>query len=233
MKTATSIAALAGAFTFSGVAAAQGKTGLDLGVRAGYAIPLGTATKGDANGQQRDNDFSDTTSGAIPVGLEVNYRVLPMLALGVYGQYGFGFVGGNFKEVCDSGNSDCSVSDIRAGLQASYIAQLDGLEAWFGLTLGLERLAVSGEGNGSEATTVMMALPDFGVQGGVGFEVSPTFSIGPFVGLSLGRFSYGHLEGTSQSVLGSIKFDSHVHIPSDNRSFHEWLTIGIRGNFTP
>src|SRR5690606_1196937 len=131
----------------------------------------------DANGQRQDNDFSDVISGAVPLGLDVNYRLLPMFAVGLYGQYGFGFLPDDLSKTCDASNSDCSISSIRAGLQASYIAQFDRLEAWIGVTLGLERLALSSKGDGSEGNTVMMALPEFGVQGGVGFEVTPAFSI--------------------------------------------------------
>lgn len=227
MKATTSIAVLAGVFTFSGLASAQEKTGLDLGMRVGYAIPFGTSasTTGTAGGESGDLEFSRTIAGAIPIGLDVNYRVASMFAVGVYGQYGFGFLHEDSEENCDTTNLDCSVSDIRAGLQASYIAGLEGAEAWFGLTLGLERIATSVEGSTGSAKSVIMTLPDFGAQGGVAFEVTPTFLVGPFVSFSLGRISYGNVQFEGGS--------SHVHIPSENRRFHEWLTLGIRGNFTP
>lgn len=227
MKSPISIAALAGMFTFSGLASAEEKTGLDVGVRLGYAIPFGASasTTNPATGQKEDFELSRAITGAVPIGLDVGYRVDPAFAVGLYGQYGFGFLSGSTKTSCDQANADCSVSDIRAGLQASYIADLEDMEGWFGVTLGLERLATSIDAPTGEVKSVAMTLPDFGVQGGVGFKVTPTFSIGPFASFSLGRFSYGNAEFNDQSV--------HGHVPSDDRRFHEWLTLGVRGNFTP
>jgi hypothetical protein len=72
---------------------------------------------------------------------------------------------------------------------------------------------------------ILMTLPDFGVQGGVSFEASPLFSLGPFVGVAMGRISYG-------SSTNDANERHHLHIRSENRRFHEWLNLGVRGNFT-
>lgn len=220
MKSFASIMTVAGICALSSAAAAE--SGVEVGVRAGYTIPLGTSVNG---GELGDIDFNRTIDGATPLGLDVSYRLAPMFAVGLYGQYGFGFLPKESADNCENANFDCSISDIRAGLQATYIAQLKAMEAWLGVTLGLDRIATQLEGITFPVNSIAMTLPEFGVQGGVGFKVTPTFSIGPFASLSFGRFSYGHLELNGE--------ERHMHVPSDQRRFHEWLTLGVRGSFTP
>lgn len=224
LKSAVSIAVLASVCSFSRWAVAQEavaeeKGKVDLGVSLGYAIPLGLAAHATTN-----LTFSSVTSGAVPFGLDVNYRVAPMFAVGAYGQYAVGFLPEDTANFCDAANAECSVSSIRAGLQASYIAGFNGLETWAGLTLGVERMSLTTEGSGGEAGSILMTLPDFGAKAGVTFEVSPVFALGPFVGLSMGRFSYGSVHTPTETA--------HAHIRSEDRRFHQWLTLGLRGAFT-
>lgn len=234
MKSAVSIVVLASVCSFSRWAAAQEtaaqetaarqavareEAAVDLGVNLGYAIPLGAVMGGSGT-----LSFSEVTSGAIPFGLDVNYRVAPNVAVGAYGQYAVAFLPEDRADLCKQNDLDCSVSNIRAGLQASYIAGFNGLEAWAGLTLGVERMSLALETSEGESHTTLMTLPDVGVKGGVSFEVSPVFAVGPFVGLSMGRFSYGRIRIPSQTA--------HVHIPSEDRRFHQWLTLGLRAAFT-
>ena len=56
--------------------------------------------------------------------------------------------------------------------------------------------------------------------GGVDFRLSRAFGIGPFVDLSVARFSSGH-----DDLVGD--FD----IP--NKATHEWLTLGVRAVIFP
>lgn len=219
MKTVAAAVVLASVCSLCRWAQAEEKSGVDLGVHVGYAIPLGAAIHSGS-----DSSFSQLTAGAVPIGVDLSYRVEPMLSVGVYGQYGFGFVSNDTQELCDDLDLRCSVNDVRAGVQAAYIASFPGIDTWAALTLGVERFSTSSEGSNSGGS-VLMTLPDFGAKGGVNFEVAPAFAIGPFVALSMGRFSYASVHNSGQSA--------HIHIQSDERRFHQWLTLGLRGVFTP
>jgi hypothetical protein len=197
--------------------------GFELGARAGYAAPLGTTMHSNA-----DQAFTETTSGAVPLILDVGYRVVPVFALGAYAQYSVTFLSGDAQTSCQTFEADCSISHVRAGLQANYIASLSAADAWFGVTLGLERFAIhvaSADVAGGDTNGILMTLPDLGIQGGVGFVVVPGFTVGPYASLSMGRFSYGSVE--------SEETTRHVHVPSEDRRFHGWLTVGVRASFAP
>src|SRR4051812_6830527 len=84
-REAWAAAALAFGCVFSPVARAQ-DTGFEAGLRVEYGIPLG-----DATGAGRP--LSDGISGQIPLAIDLGYRVIPNLFIGLYAQYGFGFVG--------------------------------------------------------------------------------------------------------------------------------------------
>lgn len=222
MKTILGVASFASLCTFSGPSMAQ-QGDIELGARAGYSAPLGTTTHSNT-----DEAFADTTQGAIPLMLDIGYRVAPMFALGAYAQYSVTFLSGDAQTSCQTFEADCSLSHVRAGLQANYIASLSEAEAWFGVTLGIERFASHVAGAdvaGGDTSRILMTLPDFGVQWGVGFVVVPGFTVGPFASLSMGRFSYGSVE--------SEETTRHVHVPIEDRRFHGWLTVGARASFTP
>jgi hypothetical protein len=225
-KAVLGLGAMACFSTFTSTArAGEAGTGVELGLRLGYAIPLGLTTKTDG----RNFKLSDSIFGAVPIILDLGYRVTPHVGLGVYGQYAFGILGDKNNTSCNMGNADCSMASVRAGLQASYILPLDSLEVWLGLTFGLERINSSSKGtfNGTsvDASSLVVTLPEFGVQGGANFKPTPGFSFGPFVSFSMGRYSWGRLTINDQS--------RHAHVPEENRAFHEWLVLGVRGSYMP
>ncbi len=84
----------------TGNADAGGK--IKLGMRLGYALPLGNSSK--------DWKMSRTFTGMIPIWIDAGYMVTANIMLGIYGQYGIVMV-----KNCPSGIS-CSASDIRFGV---------------------------------------------------------------------------------------------------------------------
>src|SRR5690606_37726648 len=132
-KIVTGCGALVGCLTLSSAAFAQG---FEIGGRLGYGIPMGEATE--------DNDMSDGISGQIPLTLDIGYRAIEPLFVGIYLGYGFGFLSSDQEDACDLVNADCSVSTFDFGLQAQYhLAPGSGTDFWFGGGLGYESFTAS------------------------------------------------------------------------------------------
>jgi hypothetical protein len=203
--------------------AAEDGTGFEVGLRLGYGLQLGNMAHSNLTAPK----LSDSTTGTIPIIVDVGYRMTPNLGVGIYAQYAFGILSDDYSSACKTRNTDCSVSSVRAGLQASYILPLKHLDAWFGLLLGLERINSSTkakDGTASQTEALIVTLPEFGVQGGANIKLTTGISVGPFVSLSMGRYSWGNATFSNGQ-------SRHAHIPEAQRTFHEWLIFGVRGNY--
>jgi outer membrane protein W len=187
---------------------------IKIGLRLGYAIPLGDTSK--------DNKLSDLAAGMIPIWLDLGYMVTPNIMVGLYAQYGIVMLSSKIKDGCDAANASCSASDIRFGIQGQYhISPGQSLDPWVGLGIGYEMLkyksALSlGVGAPQEVSITAKGLEFANIQGGADFKVANSFTVGPFVSFSLGQFS-----STSGDVSGDIK----------DKGIHEWLTLGVKGTF--
>jgi outer membrane protein W len=204
-------------------AAGEGK--FVLGLRLGYALPMGaTAENNDGSSEK----MTDGVSGHFPIWLDVGYMVSPDVMVGLYGQYAFGAVAGPLKTECDRASSagiSCSAADIRFGLQVQYHFSRPGqIDPWLGVGVGYELLKISISGAGQDGSTTAKGFEFANVQAGVDFKALHHFGVGPFVSFSLGQY-----DSTSNS--GSIaEISPGGDIP--NPALHEWLTFGIRGAFT-
>jgi opacity protein-like surface antigen len=205
------IAALALALS-AGVANAQGVVppipapaqGVTLGARAAWAIPAGSSAAGFTLG----SDFT----GAVPLSLDLLYRFDRYFSAGFY----FTYAPGIAKD-CPSG-ATCSQSFTRFGLQAAYTLDRSGsLRPWFGIGVGYEWLRLDIPGGSGTLSGFEWA----NLQVGGDFAVTARFFVGPYVGVSFGQFS-----DASGSLFGT---GSGASIPSGERRFHEWITVGLRG----
>jgi outer membrane protein W len=221
-KTAIVLTAALGIVTFAGTAAADdGPTGIELGARLGYGIPLGSAT-GDStvNGQTvKGASMSDTISGMIPIWLDAGYRFTPNLMAGIGFLYGFGSVPSSQAE-CSQNGVSCSIHDLMFMIQGQYhIMPVGPLDPWVGLGLGYESLGLSASAGGQSASQSVSSLPFLMLQGGADYKVMPALGVGPFVALSFGQYS-------------SISSDTpNAPTSIDNKAFHEWLIFGVRGTY--
>jgi hypothetical protein len=142
--------------------------------------------------------------------------VAPNLMAGLYGQYG-----PIITHNCDPGAS-CSGSDIRFGFQVQYhYTPNEKQDRWFGIGIGYEILSLKESAGGAELSASANGFEFAHLQAGLDFKVSPTFSIGPFGGFSLGQFSSSEITRAGASASADIT----------NRALHEWLTLGMRGAF--
>jgi hypothetical protein len=181
------------------------RPGFDLGVRLGYAIPMGDILQ--------DASIGDLMSGAIPVIIEGAYRATPNFSIGALFQ-------GAFAQTknCDPGAS-CSATIYRFGVEGIYTARGDGtFDPWFGLGVGYEQMNLSVSSGGTSNDLDVHGF-DATLQAGGEHRVGPQVAIGPFVSLSIGQ--YGTLSSGGQSA----------DIPGDATRMHEWLQFGARGTF--
>ena len=185
-------------------------TGVSLGARLGYMLPLGSL--------QQDGDLSKAVSGGVPIILDAGYRFTPNIYLGLYGQYAFTFVAG---DACGSGAS-CSAHDIRFGINAHYHFQpKENVDPWVGIGIGYEWLTVSESSGNVSGDTSVSGFEFVNLQGGVDFKATPAFRVGPFVSLSFSEY------GSASTSLAGSSTSSDIQ----NKALHEWFTFGVRGQY--
>jgi hypothetical protein len=86
----------------------------------------------------------------------------------------------------------------------------------------LNAVVLSASANGRDASLSASGFQLLDLQIGGDVRFSPSFAIGPFVSLSVGQ--YGSVAGTDD--LGNRK-DALIM----NTAAHEWLLIGVRGQY--
>ncbi len=203
----------------------------ELGLRTGYGIPLGryADVRQIGNTRQEDvNALSDDTYGAIPLWLDLGYRLTPALALGVYGMFGLvlpksGAASDPLGGGCPEG-LDCSALGVRFGVQAQY-RFLPGaaVDPWLGLGLGYEWITSHVEGRvfgiPIDVNTDHSGPELLHVQGGVDFQLAGALTLGPFASLSALQYT-----SCSATLDGD---DSECRLP--DKAWHGWLVLGVRG----
>jgi hypothetical protein len=178
-----------------------------------------------------DSDLSDGISGQIPIWLDVGYRPIDALMIGLYLQYGIGILGSELDAVCDVDAIDCSASDIRLGLQVHYhISPHEQLDPWIGIGIGYEWLSIGVEGMGVEVGADVDGFEFLNLQAGLDIEVAEHFKIGPVLSFSLGQFSNASAD-CSGTVMCTLLDSTGSEI--NDKALHEWLMIGVRGAYTP
>jgi hypothetical protein len=182
------------------------RPGFDLGLRLGYALPMGKV--------DNDDDLSDGVTGQIPLQIDALYRVNSQYAFGAYAAYGFAFVSDN---ICGPGTS-CSGSVLRVGLQGTIRFSVPGtFIPWVGAGIGYEELKLKVSAGGLSQSVTVSGFELLNLQAGGEFLSSSDFAVGPFVSLSFGQY---------RSASGAVEMDI------EDKGIHEWFQIGIRGLFS-
>jgi hypothetical protein len=196
-------------------------TGVELGLRMGYSVPLGNST-GGANGGPAA-DLSDSVNGVFPIWFDAGYRFNKNMFVGANFQYGVGFVNTDKSAACKLGGVSCTASDLMFGIDFHYHFMPDGVfDPWAGIGLGYEIFNVDESTNGVSTSVSLNGFQFLNLQLGGDYKAMPNLGIGPFVMFSLGQFS-----NCSATFLG-MNVQS-CNIP--NTAVHEWLTIGVRGAY--
>jgi hypothetical protein len=190
--------------------------GVSLGLRAGYAIPIGTFY--DA---PRPEYLINLYSGLLPVWVDAAYQFRSGLFVGAHAQYAQVQVHGPCPE-----ELECGGRNVRLGVDVGWrFTTSTRWEPWLALGSGYEwssfRLAT--EVGSSEQD--YRGIEWLGLQVGVDYGLLDGFRLGPFAALTLGEYTHrevtlildGTLVGTGSEAL-------------PRRSAHHWFFLGVRGH---
>jgi len=207
-----------GALTL-GTGAARAQTpGIELGLRLGYGVALGSAVPG--------SDLAKNIAGEVPLWADLGYRLNSKWMIGAYGLYGFGFSTGDEERLCETYHVDCSLHDLRLGAQVQYhLMPLAKLDPWLGLGLGYEWLIANGASGGRSASATLRGWEFVNLQGGLDWVVGAGFALGPFVSLSFAQYQ------KISSDCSGASCGLEVNESLDDRSLHNWVVVGLRGTF--
>jgi len=200
--------------TETDASAPAGPHGFEVGLRAGFALPLGSVTGGGGV------SMSDAFSGMVPLQVDLGYRVNGNWFAGAYFQYGLAFVK---DQGCGPG-VDCTASDLRFGIQAQYhVLPRAQLDPWVGLGIGYEilHLSLSDPASDETGSESLSGLEFANLSIGGDYKLSPTFSVGPVIQLTVAQYMNLSLSGGDAELSGSI----------DSKAVHMWLSFGVRGVF--
>jgi len=216
------IAAAASSVASAGAARAAdaSPTGIELGLRSGYAIPFGntfSATKGGS-----PPSITDAINGAIPFWFDVGYRFNPNMYVGGYVQYAIGFINNGDRFGCSMSGVSCSLNIVMFGADFHYHVMPDGvLDPWVGVGVGYEIFTLSASSQVMSSSVGGNGIQFFNVQAGADYKVMPNLGIGPFVMFGLGQYSSCSLSVPSRPPGCSVQ----------ETALHEWLTFGLRGAY--
>jgi hypothetical protein len=216
----------------SGAAHADGgRTGIELGLRTGYALPFGDASSPTTSTSTTGGVTTVTTGGGsvdklitgqIPLWIDAGYRIIPSVYVGGFFQYGFGFIGNDAKMVCGQAGASCSTHDIMFGLNAHYhFLPSEVLDPWAGIGFGYEFLGFGFSQGGMSADAQAEGWQFVNAQVGADYHAAPGLGIGPFIALSFGQYKSASLSSGGSSQSQDIQ----------HQSVHEWLTLGVRGAY--
>jgi hypothetical protein len=188
--------------------------GVEIALHAGYAVPQGHI----------DSTFalSDFVSSWLRLGVDAGYR------FGRRWYAGGAFVWGPSANAdadyeCKAPGVSCSRHEWQLLAQARCFPWPDEFVGpWVGLGFGWDvaTLTIDGPGGSGSGT---YSGPIF-LDAQLGADVRRrAFAVGPFVGVSLGKFVRRSLDPTPMGFSSSWK----------TAELHEWLTIGVRGSYGP
>ncbi len=196
--------------------------GFTLGVRSGFAIPLGNiAGRSGAGLNASDGSpLRDTLSGHIPIWVDLGWRFNDHVYVGVYGSYGFGILPSN---VCR--RLTCSATVLRAGVDAQWHwLPANRIDPWVGIGVGYETVSLSGSQGAVSYVGHLGGVEAINAHFGLDYRVSDSFAVGPTVVASVAQY-----EDISASLqIGPTSSEGSFDA---NKSFHSWILLGLRGEF--
>ena len=96
---------------------------------------------------------------------------------------------------------------------------------WVSGGFGYEWFNIDMSNGSASANATFQGFELLNLEAGGDFRVSPSFTLGPFIGLRLQQWD--SMSGTNSSGT-NVSQD----IPSDNQAIHGWVAFGVRGAFT-
>jgi hypothetical protein len=167
---------------------------------------------------ERDVDIDRVFGSQFALSFEGGVRVSPYLALGVYGDGGFGDPGSTVRDDCNAQGLDCAASTRRIGLLLRATLQPAApVTPWISIGTGYEWSEVSAD-FGDDLTYSGWEM--LRLQGGLDFRQGRVVGVGLYGGVRFGRFS------EVEDATGS------VHLGPD-REIHTTVEGGVRFTLFP
>jgi hypothetical protein len=184
---------------------------VSLGLRTGYALPMGDAAGGG------NASLGDVISGVLPIWIDAGYKLNPNMYIGADFQYGIAFINTSKFQGCSMSGVSCSANDVMIGANFHYHFMPDNtIDPWAGVGIGYEILSFNESAGGQSVGGNDNGFQFLNLQVGGDYKAMPNLGVGPFLMFSLGEFT-----NCSSSAGGDCKIDQ--------TAMHEWFTIGVRG----
>jgi hypothetical protein len=211
----------------------EANRGLQVGARVGYGAGTGIVYSG--------LPVHDSSSGGIPVVVDLGVRALPQLYLGIYGGFAPIFVKSNPVSCPDGLN--CTTQQWRFGVQFDYhFIPRSRLDPYIGLGGGYEILHSNISGSvpvptplGTATGNVNASIIDRGWEFAavtLGFDArfNRAVALGPFISGSINE--YGIHSGTQTVSVGGTQVAA-TPVTTVSHGAHELFFAGLRGTFNP
>ncbi|MBI5610611.1 MAG: autotransporter domain-containing protein [Deltaproteobacteria bacterium] len=195
----------------------------DIGLGAGYALPVGDMTKGAA--------LADQAAGAVPIQVDAVYRYTHRVRFGVTGSYGPVPPG-----TTTAGLHAANQWRMTVGALGEYHwAPFAGQDPWVSLSVYWTQLdqQITREDLGKfvKTQTVSQSPLSAEVRGGYQFSLMPDLYVGPYVSAAIESYtSYTASSSTSGSSATTAATTS-ADVPSDQQTWHAWFGFGITGRY--
>jgi outer membrane protein W len=152
-------------------------TGLEIAVGAGYSQAFGNITAG--------RSISDLATGGGALEVDLGYRLIPNLSLGLYGT-------GSTYAIPSNATLDNAWS-MSAGVQAAWHFRPDGLfDPWFSLGSGWRGMWTVGSGTTQSSRHGWEIAR---IQAGVDYRINESVAVSPVIGVDLSMFFTEKLAG--------------------------------------
>jgi opacity protein-like surface antigen len=180
------------------------ESGVSVGIRVGYAIPVGEAASGVA--------MSDSYSSQLPFVLDLGYRFNPNFYFGL-------IVDGALLTVADQAcpeSASCSGFGSRVGLNAQYRFIPRGpIDPWVGAGLGVELLSQTISLGGVDEELTFFGLELIQLQGGADFMATLQLRVGLYGRISVAQYLNSRLNHEDAKSI-------------ESKALHSWLEVGLR-----
>lgn len=226
MKRVAAVLFVAALAALAAPARAEDK-GFTLGLRTAFAVPLGTAGEGAK--------LNELTHGAVPVQVELGYRLTRNVLAGAYFAWGYALVADEAKSAlaADGATGIGGHAVQRVGVQGIYgFSPGARLAPWAGIGFGYEwaRYASAELRSATGTADTEIGLRGFEalLQVGADYRLAQKFTVGPFATLNVGRFE-SHVTSVDETSGTFPSGDSSREV--SDKGFHEWIQLGLKGTF--
>ena len=189
-----------------------GADGFEIAAMLGYAMPLGSAERG--------SQISDTTFGQVPFAIEAGYRLTSIVGVVARALVGVGIP----TQCVTLAECESSLgSDVSFTLGARFfLPRIGPVEPIADAGLGYEWLTAKLADGDATSTRAYHGPVLLSLELAAPFSLGRRWTLGPMLGVSIGRFTSYALETNALSPSGAVP----------NGTWHGWLSVGIRAGLS-